>query len=603
MTTAAAQRRVAWAVCGLALALAVTHTWLVLGWSAAREEPNGWPVLTVGLLVWAVLGAVIVTRRPGHRIAWLFLAGAALAELGNTLAAFDAIATAGPHPDPPAIWAPAVWLALFLDVPEPLLFLILLFLLFPTGHLPSRGWRPLLWASWISFGLFVLLLAVALPPWRLEPGNRDELFTGPAVPIGVGLLVSLLLELLAAAASVVVRMRRARGVERQQLRWLAVPSTMVAASFVLAAALPVDDGLGNWLRVLPLHLSVVAVGVGAALAILRYRLYDLDLAVSRAILLTISTGLVAATYILLVVLVGGALPDRVSGAFWPSLLATAAVALAFQPARRRIVRLADRLAFGRRAAPYEALARLGRSLQQAPGATDLMSNLARAVAESTGARQVVAVLELPGGAEVAQRWSAGETGPARSPTHFVVSDHGERLARVEVELPAGRRLTPAEDRLVNRLLAESALAVRNLRLERELAERVADLDRSTEALLQSRRRLLRARDEEKSRFADALRRTVLPHLLPLPTRLERLADGLAGAGAPTLDLQPERDAATAALEDLRALVRGTGSAPAGSRQVAAADQASSSRSGPNADLVTYPAAPDSATKPSPASSS
>jgi hypothetical protein len=582
MTTRSVQPRVAWALCGLAVGLAITHTWLFLGWSVVREGPTGWPVLTFGLLVWTVLGAVIVTRRPGHRVAWLFIVGAVLAELGNTLASFDAIATAGAHPDPPAVWATATWLAIFLDVPEPLMFLILIFLLFPTGHLPSRRWRPLLWASWTSFGLFVLLLAVAVPPWRIEPENRDELVTGAVVPIGFGLLVSLLLELLAAAASVVVRMRNAHGVERQQLRWLAVSSSMVAVSFVLAATLPVDEGWGNWLRVLPLHLSVVAVGAGAALAILRYRLYDLDVAISRAILLTVSTGLVAVVYVLLVVLVGGAMPDRVSDAFWPSLLATAAVALAFQPVRRRIVRFADRLAFGRRAAPYEALARLGRSLQQAPGATDLMRNLAQAVAESTGARRTTAVLELPGGAEVTEGWPVEPSGPQRPSTEFVVSDRGERLARVEVELPAGRHLSPAEDRLVNRLLAESALAVRNLRLERQLAERVAELDRSATALLDSRRRLVRARDEEKSRFAEALRESVLPHLEPLPPRLAQVASEVAREGA-VVDLQPERDATNAALEALRRLVRG-GGAVAG--QARAADQASSSRSGPNADLVT-----------------
>ena len=206
-------------------------------------------------------------------------------------------------------------------------------------------------------------MAVAVPPWRIKLENQEKLF-GSATPLAVALLVSLLLELLAAAASVVVRLRRARGVERQQLRWLAISASMVAVTFFLAAFLPWQDGLGGWLRVLPLHLSVVAVIAGAALAILRYRLYDLDVVVSRAIILTASTAVVAAAYTALVVLVGETMPSRVSDAFWPSLLATAAVALAFQPLRRRIVHLADRIVFGRRAAPYEALADFGRRLQR-----------------------------------------------------------------------------------------------------------------------------------------------------------------------------------------------------------------------------------------------
>jgi hypothetical protein len=568
------------------------HTWLFFGWSAAREDPSGWPVLTFGLLVWAALGAVIVTRRPNHRVGWLFIAGAVLAELGNTLACFDAVVTAGPDPDPPAIWQPAVWVAIFLDVPEPLMFLILLFLLFPTGHLPSRRWRPLLWASWTSFGLFVLVLAIAVPPWRIEPDNRDDLF-GPAEVLAEVLLVSLLLELLLAAASVVARMRRARGVERQQLRWLAVSASMVAVSFVLAAFLPYDEGLGNWLRVLPLHLSVVGVVVGASLAILRYRLYDLDLVISRAILVTVSTLVVAAAYTALVVLAGKTMPSRVSDAFWPSLLATAAVALAFQPLRRRIVRLADHLAFGPRAVPYEALADFARSLEQAPGPVDLLRDVAQAVADAAGARRVTAVLELPGGDEVAAVWPpaaaadvGGEAAPggAAGPTTvFAVTDRGERLGRVEVVTPPGRPLRADEHALVERLLAQSALAVRNLRLETELAGNVAELDRRATELAASRRRLVLARDEEKARFAAALRRRVLPHLAPLPERLVVASAATGRPDGPGVDLAAEREMATAALDELRGLVRGARPVVA---QRSAPDQAASSRSGPNADFVT-----------------
>jgi hypothetical protein len=478
----------------------------------------------------------------------------------------------------------------------PLLVLILLFLLFPTGHLPSRRWRPLLWATWGSFGGVVVSLAVVVPPWKIDLANRDEIFAEGwgAAPIAIALFLSLLLELLAAAASVIVRLRQARGVERQQLRWLAVSASMVAVSFLLAAFLPWESGLGDWVRVLPLQLSIIAVVAGAALAILRYRLYDLDLVVSRAILLTASTVVVAAGYTLLVVVVGEALP-AVSDAFWPSLLATAAVALAFQPLRGRIIRLADRLVFGRRAAPYEALADFGRELALAPAVDDLLRNVAQAVAEASGARRVRAVLELPSGEEAALSWPRPADGPAsadgRAPADgpvppsavFVVTDRQERLGRVEVVMPPGRPLRLAEHQLVERLLEQSALALRNLRLETELAANVAELDRQTAALVESRRRLIRARDEEKSRFAATLDDTVLPHLAALPGRLLEVAEETARDGARPLDLAPERGAAGVALDELRRLVGGSRPAAA---QGAAADQAASRRSGPNADLVT-----------------
>ena len=573
---------------GATVLLAGVQTWMFLGWSAVREDASSWPVLTTGLILWAALGTVIVSRHPRHRVAWLFVLGALLAQTGNCLFAFDAIVTSGPAPDPPAIWPWAVWFGIFLDAPVPLLFLCLLFLMFPTGHLPSPRWRPLLWATWASFTSIAVTFAVVVPPWEIDLANRDELFAEgwEAAPVATALFASLLVELLVAATSLVVRMRHARGVERQQLRWLAVAASMVAVCFVLAASLPWQTGILGWLRILPLQLSVVAVGVAAGLAILRYRLYDLDLVVSRAILLTLSTVAVAAGWTLLVVVVGRTLPTWVGEAFWPSLLATAAVALAFQPLRRGLVRLADRLAFGSRAAPYEALADLGRSLQQAPGAVDLLRNVAEAVAEATGAQEVTAVLELPGGGEVTQRWPTApeeSDGPSGERAELVVRDRGERLGRVDLEMPPGRPLRPAERSLVEDLLAQTAIALHNLRLETELAADVAELARRTTALTGSRRQLVLARDEEKARFAGALRETVLPHLTPLPDRLEAVSASVADGTGPAPDLSTERAAATTALDELRRLVRGR-------RQEAPEDDAEghalSSRSGPNADLVT-----------------
>jgi hypothetical protein len=250
------------------------------------------------------------------------------------------------------------------------------------------------------------------------------------------------------------------------------------------------------------------------------------------------------------------------------------------------VRMADRLAFGSRAAPYEALADLGRSLQQAPGAVDLLRNVAEAVAEATGAREVTAVLELPGGGEVAQRWPAAAAAPATAGggtdanDELVVRDRGERLGRVELVMPPGRPLRPVERSLVEDLLGQTAIALRNLRLEADLTADVAELARRTAELAASRRRLVLARDEEKARFSAALEETVLPHLAPLPGRLESASVSVAAGNGPALDLGAQRDAATTALDELRRLVRGR------PQEAPADDQAASSRSGPNADLVT-----------------
>jgi hypothetical protein len=603
------QARLAWALCGLCVVFGGVHTWLFMGWSEARRNPTGWPILTVGMVFAAALGALIVTRRPGHRVGWLFVMGATCTAISNPLFAYDEIATAAGAGEPPAVWNWAAWLGIVLDAPEPLLFVTLVFLLFPDGRLPSRRWRPLLWTGVTAATLFVVVLLVATPPWQLNAGNRDKPFGPTATAVLVTLLVTLILVLLGAAASVLVRLRRARGLERQQLRLLSFSASLVAVGFVLAAFLPWDEGLASWLRVLPLHIGAVGVFVGAGLAVLRYRLYDLDVVVSRAILVTTATAFVAVGYVAVVVLIGQVADAPVGGNFWPSLLATAVVALAFQPLRRRAMHLADRLAYGSRAAPYEALATFARRLQGAPSRTSLLQQVAAAIGEAVGARQVTAVLELPGHSETQATWPAraivermgpdagpdphdGGRGPA--PLVFTIEDRGERLGRVEVVLPPGVSLRKHEGPLVERLLDQGALALRNLWLETELAVQVAELDRRTTALEASRRQLVIAGDEEKARFSLALRGRVLPLLAPLPGRLRWLVHGAHDHIGPTLSLRPEQEAATEALEELRRLVHGMGplggaDGPADGRaggQRADVSQAAVNRSGPNADFVT-----------------
>ena len=191
--------------------------------------------------------------------------------------------------------------------------------------------------------------------------------------------------LIASVVSLVLRLRRAKDDERLQLLWIASAAALLALGVVCILAIPRIQGEeGTWLAALPLRVAQVAVPVCVAVAVLRHRLIAIDLIVNRALMLALATGVVAVGYVAVVVLVGLAVGGSTEG-FWPSLLATAVVALAFQPLRRRVVRVADRLAFGAAAAPYEALADFSRRLGDSPDPADLLPAVADAAGRAVNA--------------------------------------------------------------------------------------------------------------------------------------------------------------------------------------------------------------------------
>jgi GAF domain-containing protein len=305
----------------------------------------------------------------------------------------------------------------------------------------------------------------------------------------------------------------------------------------------------------PLFLAYLAFPVCTAVAVLRHRLFDIDLIVNRALVVTLATALVAAGYVLVVVVVGLAVGEG-TGGFWPSLLATAVVAMAFQPLRRRVVRLADRLAFGASAAPYEALADFSRRVGESPDPSRLLPALAEAAGTAVNARRATARLPIPGGTDHVATWPAVATQRgAGTQVDVPVVDRGEPLGTLSVELPAGRDLRPDETRLLQDLADQASIAFRNARLSAELAERVEQLDRHTAELAESRRRLITAGDAERSRLERRIAQEVAPHLRPLPVRLEELAHATNGA-LPTSQLPPLVASSAAALEALREITRG-----------------------------------------------
>jgi hypothetical protein len=556
-----ARARLAWGLAALVVVLAGVHTWLFFGWATVRQISTGWPVLTVGAVLMAVLGALIVTRIPGHVIGWLFVLGGISLALSAPLDAYASLIRIDGYTPPASLELFLAWQVTLFDLAVPGTLLILTFLLFPDGRLPSRRWRPLLWSTLTTFALFVLVVVANVRPAHLYQETISDPMPEYAMVVYRVLVLTSLLLLLIAAVSVFVRLRRAEGEERQQLLWICSAAFFVAVG--LAMAISLGDVVDDRLRTLPLHLAVVAVPIAAGLAVLRYRLYDIDVVLNRAIVLTVLTAFVAAGYVVVVVAIGWLVGAQAQGRFWPSLLATATIALAFQPVRRRVLRFADRLVYGPRAAPYEALADFSAGLDRAPSPGELTSRLAHGVGLAVGAGQVVVELELPDLAEAGASWTRDRPGRTSSgvETRVALRDRNDHVGWISVVTDSP--LTADRRRLVEHLAHQAAAALRNAHLEAELSARVAELSRQAEELQRARRDLLAARDGERARLAMALDRRVVSHLATLPADLARLSVLVEQAPGDTAQvLGRHLEEVGRALEELRELTRGLAPGPA-----------------------------------------
>jgi hypothetical protein len=333
----------AWAVAGLTMLSGAPALWLASRtWLAGVDEasPTVGTVAPVVLVVVSAMtvGALVASHRPRHPVGWLLL-GVGLGVASNVLV--EPYVTYGllvrPGSLPGAGHLVGFVYSSFLVALSCAGFVLLLT---PTGRLPSPRWRW--WARVAAAAPVVTMVGLAVQPDPLAPEYHGNPLAVPALapvllPAALAGIALVALSLLVAAGSLVVRFRRARGVERLQLRWLALAAAV--ASVLLLVAL-VAGGLGRdpvVLASLALCLALVPLATGAS--ILRYRLYDLDRIISRTLAWTALTVLLGLGYAGVVLGLGRLLPDSSSLAV---AAATLAVAAMFQPARRRIQAVVDR---------------------------------------------------------------------------------------------------------------------------------------------------------------------------------------------------------------------------------------------------------------------
>ena len=359
--------RTAWSLVGVYASGAILSVW-VMEQVRSRWAPDAGVLSAAGEIapllgafaLFAVVGALIVSRRPRQPVGWVML-GAALAVMASWLASGYALLTIGGSPTAPPVGGLVAGLS-----SEPLAILgtvvlavVLLLLLYPDGRLPSARWRPAVWATAAVFVLgaagFVLqdpltgplhlaghpsvtvyVVDNPLSPDWLRPDVTDPL--QGVMGVGAGTLI------LVAVASVVVRFRGSHGVERQQIRWLAVAGAATGA--VMVAMLMVGLATRDWppgLLWMLLSLSLVGYPLAVGVAVLRYRLYEIDRIISRTVTYGLVLAVLGAVYAAAVVSLGGVL-SAVTGQVGSDLVVAVsvlAVVAAFGPVRSRVQRAVD----------------------------------------------------------------------------------------------------------------------------------------------------------------------------------------------------------------------------------------------------------------------
>jgi len=569
------RRRLVWVargLWGLVVATVLIHVVPGLGFGS---PPNGGGLsqifviasVVLFLLAFATVGALVAARVPDNPVGWLLLGSA----LAYTLATF-ATGLPAPRGGGPAWYLAAADLAGQPLYTAGLALGFLTLLLFPTGSLPSRRWWWVGWllgAGWLLFTTGQTFGPARLPDFDAAnpaavagPAGRalGALQAGQALAVAGGVL---------ACVSLIVRFRRSESVVRKQIEWLAYAAAVVVAGVIASIALqaaPQTDSVNNYENgIISLALACIPVAMG--IAILTRRLYDIDVIVNKTLVYVSLAVFITAVYIALVVGIGRYVGDRGDAGFGLSILATAVVAVAFQPVRERVQHLANRLVYGRRATPYEALSAFAGQLGAAMPAEDLLPHLAEVLAGATGAVRAQVwlagggVLRLqachPAADDDAERRRGAIALPSQGlpdlpgmTMAFEVNHAGERLGALALAKRPGEALTPREGRLAAQLAAQAGLVLRNAGLTDQLQERMAELRAS-------RKRIVEASDSERRRLERNIHDGAQQQLVALSV-MARLAETTVDSdreSAQAMVAQAQADAIDA-LENLRDLARG-----------------------------------------------
>ena len=497
-----------------------------------------------------VLGFVLASRRPANRMGWLFLAAGlalGLSGLSNQYALHALVAAPGSLPAGRAV----AWFSNWIWVIQ-VAGLAFLLLLFPTGRLRSRRWRP---AAWFLGGVFTFTgLALLVRATRVWADPFSSFSNGLSPQVRTVMLILVPATLVVGVAAVVVRFARSSGEERLQLKWFA------AAALLVVATMTVSIVTGSVVAGVLQNLAALCLYAAIGIAVLKYRLYEIDIVISKAVLYGSLAVFITAVYAGLVAGVGTLAGNRHSPLL--SALAATVVAIAFQPARQWAGRLANRVVYGRRATPYQVLSDFARRIGGAYADEDVLPQMAQIVAAGTGAERVVVWLrvddelrpEVSDGSLHPEAWPADSPGMAPLPVDgqampplpdadmsVPVVYQGELLGAISIKMPKDEPLRPAGEQLVADVASQAGLVLSNVGL--------------IEDLRASRQRLVAAQDETRRRLERNIHDGAQQDLVALAIKL-RLVETAVNEEPAKLMLGELQADAAGALANLRDLARG-----------------------------------------------
>jgi signal transduction histidine kinase len=562
--------RLAWPLAGLGLAaVAATATMVFLNRSAIHSVDDANPIELVLPIGYAVMGGLIAARRPRNPIGWIFL-GIAIFAGWPGFAQQYLLHHVRIHPLPLAAWV--AWLHdVLVAVVYPTGLACFFFLLFPEGRFASPRWRRLAWVA----GALTLLgvvgsmtektIQLATGSRTLEigsplPSSVPEIFNSPLVWLywmgGTAVLA-------AAMRGIVLRMRRATGEERQQLRWLgyAALGTVVGIVTNIIGFVINPDLSNTWFDLVIVLGFGVGIPISCGVAILKHGLYEIDVVVSKTVTYGVLAAFFTAVYVAVVVGIGTLIGSTRNP--FLTVVAAVVIAAAFNPVRDRAKRFANRIVYGRRATPYEVLSEFAERMAGTYALEDVLPRMARILGEGTGAGRAQVWLRVGPELRPAAAWGDDRDGHGPVPvigdelpavpdvTRVVAVRHqGSLLGALSVTKPPNEPMASAEGKLLDDLAAQAGLVLRNVRLTEELR---ANLDE----LRASRVRIVTAQDEGRRRLERNIHDGAQQQLVSLAVKL-RLAESMIGR-----DPDAERDLIAQiqsglqeALEDLRDLARG-----------------------------------------------